>query len=359
MCYNAINLEAAGIAGQVPVYAAGEAVESEAIKTATEKAFNTEYSVTWGEECWSKITLKKSGIVGVNFTKAESDMLGNVAMDVYVYDEKGKCITNVREEEKTVKGSVHIGLDKGVYYVMFCPEYASFVGGRTSSYKFTFTATENCEKERNDKKKDATPMKVDVTYTGYFGSGFSNISDLRDEEDAYKVQLKKGQVYQFTFDKEQGTTIVYLLGKNTDYDSFWPSTDAKDFCVSPKTTFVAPYTGAYYVKIYNYSNEQYKYKVKVSHVTPKATSLTSVKAGNDAFTAAWKKTSGSGYQIQYSTSKNFKNAKIVKVSKSKTSATVKKLSSKKKYYVRIRTYTKVDKKYKYSAWSNTKTVTTK
>ena len=222
----------AGILGQIPVYEAETAAEEKAIKTAAEKEFNTDYSITQesdAEQCWNKITLKESGIVGLNFTKAENKTLGIIAMDVFVYNEKENCISKIREEEGEVEGKVYIGLGKGTYYI----------------------------------------------------------------------------------------------------------------------------------KISNYGNKQYKYTVKVSNVTPKATSLTSLKAGNDAFTAKWKKASCSGYRIQYSTSKSFKNAKTVKISFGKTSTTVKKLSSGKKYYVRIRTYTKAGKKCAYSSWPAARSVTTK
>ena len=354
---------AAGITGQIPAYAAETAAEEEAIKTAVEKEFNTDYSITWesnAEQCWNKIILKESGIVELNFTKPENKTLGIIAMDVFVYDEKGNCFSKTRDEEKdTVEGSVYIGLDKGTYYIMFAPRYASYVHEKVSSYKFLFNANANCEKESNNRKADATAMKVDTVYTGYLGGGFSNIYDYEDEEDVYKIKLNKGQVYKFTYGNKQGSTIIKLLGKNTDFYSKWPSIEAKNFCVSPDETFIAPYTGTYYVQIYNYGNKQYKYTVKVSNVTPKTTSLTSLKAGNDAFTAKWKKSSCSGYQIQYSTSKSFKNAKTVSVSKSKVSTTIKKLSSNKKYYVRIRTYRKAGKKKAYSSWSKAKTVTTK
>ncbi|MCM1115236.1 MAG: secretory protein, partial [Clostridium sp.] len=68
-----------------------------------------------------------------------------------------------------------------------------------------------------------------------------------------------------------------------------------------------------------------------------------------------------GYQIQYSTDKNFKkNNKTVTVSSNKTtSKTISKLSGKKKYYVRIRTYKTVSGTKYYSSWSSVKTVTTK
>lgn len=60
----------------------------------------------------------------------------------------------------------------------------------------------------------------------------------------------------------------------------------------------------------------------------------------------------SGYRIQYSTSKSFKNAKtkFVKGGSYKTT-TIKHLKSKKRYYVRIKAYKKVNDKILYSNWS--------
>lgn len=353
---------AAGVTLPGTVYAEVTNSEKEAIAAAEEKQFDTDYSVTWADEleqCWSKITLQESGIVELDFTKPENKTIGIIDIDVFVYDKEENCISMIREEEENIKGSVNIGLDKGTYYIMFAPKYCSYVHGQVSSYKFSFRQDENCEKESNEEKSDATPMKVDTAYTGYLGGGFSNISDYRDKQDIYAIKLKKGQAYKFTFDKIQGTTIVKLYGKDTDFDSLWPSVEAKNFCVADGKTFIAPYSGTYYVKIYNYGMKQYKYTVKISDVTPKAVSLTSVKAGNDAFTAKWKKVSCSGYQIQYSTNKSFKGAKSITVSSGKTSKTVKKLSSNKKYYVRIRAYKKAEDQKVYSSWSKAKTITTK
>lgn len=353
---------ASSVMGQGIVYADTMNSEMDVIIAAEDKQFDTDYSVTWNEDvdlCANKITLTESGIVGIHFTKPENKTLGIIDMKVYVYDDKENCICMVLDEENAIDGSIYIGLDKGIYYISFCPKYSGYVEGKSSSYKFTFMPDANCEKESNNEKTYANPMKVDTTYTGYLGGGFSNTSDCEDEQDVYKVQLKKGQVYRLEFNKPEGTTIVKILGKNTDFDSLWPSVEAKDFCVKQGEVFIAPYSGNYFVKIYNYGRKQYRYTMKVENLTPKATSLTSVKSGDDAFTAKWKKSSCSGYQIQYSTNRNFKNAKTVTVSKNKTSSVIKKLASKKKYYVRVRTYKTVNKEYVYSSWSAAKTVTTK
>ena len=87
------------------------------------------------------------------------------------------------------------------------------------------------------------------------------------------------------------------------------------------------------------------------------TTITSIKAQNKAFTVKWKKKSSiTGYQIQYSTNSKFKKEKkSIKTKNAKTvSKKITKLKAAKKYYVRIRTY----KGKKYSKWSKVKSIKT-
>lgn len=124
--------------------------------------------------------------------------------------------------------------------------------------------------------------------------------------------------------------------------------------------------GQYTVKI-TFSGNYKGTVTKTFTIDPKGTSLKSVKAGKKSFTANWKaqKTQTSGYQLQYSTNKKFaKSVKTPTISKNTTvKKTVKKLSAKKTYYVRVRTYktVKVGKKSVkiYSGWSAAKKVKTK
>ena len=95
---------------------------------------------------------------------------------------------------------------------------------------------------------------------------------------------------------------------------------------------------------------------------PKSTSIKKLANGKKSFTVTWAKVSGvKGYQIQYSTDKKFKNNnKSVTVNKQKTTkTTVKKLKSKKTYFVRVRTYKTVNGKKVYSSWSKVKSIKTK
>ena len=123
--------------------------------------------------------------------------------------------------------------------------------------------------------------------------------------------------------------------------------------------------GKYTVKVTlkgNYSGT----KSLTYNINPKGTSVSKVKAAKKGFKVTWKKqaTQTTGYQVQYSTSSKFKKAKTVTISKNKTtSKSVGKLSAKKKYYVRVRTYKTVKINGKnvklYSGWSKAKSVTTK
>ena len=75
---------------------------------------------------------------------------------------------------------------------------------------------------------------------------------------------------------------------------------------------------------------------------------------------SWKSVKSiSGYQIQYSTSANMKKAKSVMAKSSAKNVILKKLSSKKNCYVRIRTYKTVKGKKYYSGWSTVKNVKTR
>ena len=112
----------------------------------------------------------------------------------------------------------------------------------------------------------------------------------------------------------------------------------------------------------NYSGSKKLY----FYINPTGTSIRKLTAGSKKLTVTYKKKTAqvSGYEIQYSTNKNFKKATTVKVKSNRTvKQTIRKLKAKKKYYVRVRTYktVKIDGKSKklYSTWSTAKGVTIK
>lgn len=83
-----------------------------------------------------------------------------------------------------------------------------------------------------------------------------------------------------------------------------------------------------------------------------------IRAHKKALKIIWKKGKNvSGYQVQYSLKRKFTSGvKNVMLTKNTASCTVKKLKTKKTYYVRVRAYRKIGKKRIYSSWSNVKKI---
>ena len=134
------------------------------------------------------------------------------------------------------------------------------------------------------------------------------------------VKLKKNTDYTLTYSKNKnvGTAVITVKGKGS-------------------------YKGS--CKVY-------------FRILPKKPTLSrAVSSARGKMTVSWKKASGAGaYQIQYSTSSSFKNAKKVKAGAGSAAKTITNLKKGKTYYVRIRSYKTVDGKKYYSGWSSKKKV---
>lgn len=203
----------------------------------------------------------------------------------------------------------------------------------------------------NVKKGTAT---VTVTFKGNYSGTVKKSFKINPA----KVSNVKLSSTSYTYNGKTKTPSVTVkdskgrkLKNGTDYTVKYSSGRKNVGRYAVKVTFKGNYTGS---------------KTVYYYIVPKSTSISKVSALKKGFKLSWKKqkTQTTGYQIQYSTSSKFKKAKTVNVSKNKTtSKSVKKLSSKKKYYVRVRTYktVKIDGKTKkvYSSWSKTKTVKTR
>ena len=116
---------------------------------------------------------------------------------------------------------------------------------------------------------------------------------------------------------------------------------------SIKIDFIGSYTGS---KTYTFT------------IIPKAASISKLTPQSKAVKIDLNKqtTQTTGYEIQYATASSFSSAKTVTISKNTTASyTLKKLTAKKKYYFRARSYKTVNGKKIYSAWSKTKSTTTK
>ncbi|MDD3794421.1 MAG: transglutaminase domain-containing protein [Lachnospiraceae bacterium] len=136
------------------------------------------------------------------------------------------------------------------------------------------------------------------------------------------VTLKKNTDYTVSYskNKEIGTAVVTIKGKG------------------------------------NYSGTKKLY----FSIVPGKSAVTNVTSGKKKLTVSWKKGKGaSGCQIQYSTSSSFAAGKtwiVTAASGTANKTTIKNLTSKNTYYVRVRSWKKVGKKQYYSSWSGKKKI---
>lgn len=107
--------------------------------------------------------------------------------------------------------------------------------------------------------------------------------------------------------------------------------------------------------------ERYEGRViLVFKVIPKKTSILKLTEKDNAFKVKWEKVEEAGwYEICYSTTSDFsKNTGTKRVSNKYTSSTVRDLKSDTTYYVKMRTYKKVDGVRYYSGWTQVEDITT-
>ena len=92
----------------------------------------------------------------------------------------------------------------------------------------------------------------------------------------------------------------------------------------------------------------------------KKVKVKAVKGVKKSVKVNWKSVEGAdGYVIEYAKKANFKGKKAVTVSASRKAKTIKRLSAKKTYYVRVKAYKVVDNEKVYTAYSAKKKVRTK
>ena len=213
------------------------------------------------------------------------------------------------------------------------------VGHNTHTYKQMVTKATTAKDGQTYKKCTVCGAVTGKTV-------IAKVSNIKLNKTAYTYNGKV-QKPSVTVKNSKGKALKY----GTDYTVSYPKGMKNVGKYTVKVTLKGNYSGS---------------KSMTYNINPKGTSVSKVSAAKKGFKVTWKKqaTQTTGYQVQYSTSSKFKSAKTVTISKNKTtSKSVSKLSAKKKYYVRVRTYKTVKiggKSVKlYSGWSKAKSVTTK
>lgn len=156
----------------------------------------------------------------------------------------------------------------------------------------------------------------------------------------YDASSKKYVLYKNITNPNTNTCKVTGLASNKKYDF-----KVRAYQIDDSEKTYAPFGAVV---------SQYTSISKPKLNSAKSTSKKKIKA-------SWSKVGGaSGYQVMWSTYKNFsKNYKTKSVKAKYSSKTVTTAQSKKTYYVRVRAYKTINGKKVYSQWSSTKKVKTK
>ena len=202
--------------------------------------------------------------------------------------------------------------------------------------------------------KDAGTTTVTIMGTGNYTGTITKTFKITKASQTVSAKAKKSSL------AVGGTTTISASttgnGKLT-----YKSSDTSVATVSSSGKITAKSVGTVKITVTAAATNNYKKATKTItiKVIPKATKLAAVSnISKKSLTIAWKKTSGvTGYQIQYSTSSSFSSSKtksITVTGASKLSKVVTGLTKGKTYYVRVRTYKKVDGTKYYSSWSSVK-----
>lgn len=203
--------------------------------------------------------------------------------------------------------------------------------------------------------KNAGRCKVTVTGIG----DFTNSVDI---EYIIHSKVVSPEIILFTDSHPYtGQKITPLIKEVTDGTRSYKSSECKITNLGGKDV------GFYYVEVKligNYSGEAYT----IFQITPKIPKIKKLKGEKKKLTVVWKKEKikkkknrPTGFQIEVSKDILFDSiARSVKVKGSnKTKKVIKKLKSKVRYYVRMRSYKTIKGQTIYSSWSKTKKVKVK
>ena len=189
--------------------------------------------------------------------------------------------------------------------------------------------------------------KVTITGKGNYTSSVSKTYSIKNNFKKATISGISNKSYTGK-NITQSITVKYngkTLKNGTDYTVSY-SSNKNIGTATVKITGKGSYTGTI---------------TKTFKINPAKQEIQKLTAKSKAFFVDWaQKGSATGYEIQYATNSKFTSAKKVTITNNKTDkATISKLSGKKKYYVRVRSYTTVKGTKYYGAWSASKSVTTK
>ena len=279
----------------------------------------------------------------------------------WVIDEPGNCgVAGKKHEECSVchvKRSENTPIDatgNHTYNAGVVTKKATCTATGVKTYTCTTCrATKTQAIAKVAHKYTSVITKATTSKNGKIVKKCSSCGTVASTTTIYAAKTVKLKATSYTYNgkaKKPGVTIKDSKGK-TISSKYYKVTYASGRKNVGKYKVTIKFTG-------NYSGTKTLYFT----INPVKTSVSKLTAAKKALTVSISKKTKqvTGYEIQYATNKKFSKAKTTTVKSYKTTkVTLKKLSAKKTYYVRVRTYKTVNGKKYYSGWSTVKYKKTK
>lgn len=264
-----------------------------------------------------------------------------------------------------------IDLTKGTYYLNVEKRYLGDEYNGNYNFIANFSSAGESFAEPNNSPTSASMPVLGRTVNGQIA--------CNDNTDVYKYTFSSARKLTLQFNSGLENVEIYLTDASGAriWGRYYPKTGSTryDIDVSNGTYYFyverryIGQTGNYSFVLGDYIQSQQSNSDESAGSTakPKKTQIAQIRSkGGRKIVVSWKTKAGvSGYQIQCSLKKNFKKGVKTYTVKgaAKSSKTIKKLKAKKKYFVRVRSFTKTKEngktKKNFSKWSKVKKVKVK
>lgn len=300
------------------------------------------------EKDFYKVELSSSGCLTLTFS---GDFRNS---NIYLYDAKGESLTHnsvsISDVTNKADATCTYYLIKGTYY--FEVESSYYTGNYSFKLGFVSANESFVETGKDNYIGGGNFISLNQKYRG-------QISTLCDDVDFFAFTANSSGEYQIDFESDIACWIS--IYDRTEDKVFYHSTSTnKNTGKHELKRNVSLSAGTYYLRVdTNQYPGNYTLSVKTVNKKPGKVTISTVKSTKKKTAVVkWKSVSdAAGYQVQYAKSKSFKGKKTAYVYG--TSKTIKKLSRKKRYYVRVRAFKVVNGSYQYGKWSSVKSVKVK
>lgn len=281
---------------------------------------------------WYEFIIPQMGMSRIEIKVADDNPNTSASWSALLEDGNRKELISISGRSV---GSYYIGLAPGKYYIRV--KGNSSKSNNTYNLMLNYTASEQWEQERYYKEKNAQNANVISLNRKYTGNLYCSY-----DVDYYRVNLRgKNKVsFKFSIDDTVANPGYWYI-KLTEYSS--KKVLGSYTCHANETITIPECSGELVAQISGYSSVGQMYHVEASATPiaspvakPKATSITSVKAGKNQATISWKKASNAtGYYVYRSTSAGSGYKKIATVSAKTTYKDTKSLKNGRTYYYKI------------------------